>query len=176
MPGRTAQELVELTTAPTESHAGIIRSVLTDAGIESWTQKAPGIDYFGLGTLGFSVTTITVRAEDAERARAALDANRQDSVDLDWSDVNVGEPEDEVAARIAARPEHSPIEQPAPLASWFPIKETLGWIILIGLAGSLSPWYVPTLMFLFAVIHLGWTARVARRAARSKQPPHHAGT
>lgn len=105
--GNDRDELVELTAAPTEAQAAIIQSVLADAGIESCTQKAPGFDYLGLGTFGFTVTSIAVRKGDLESARAVLSRNRQDSVDLDWSEVDVGEPEDQVSAEIAGRDEVS---------------------------------------------------------------------
>jgi hypothetical protein len=122
--------LIELTTLPNEAEAGIIQSVLTDAGIESWTQKAPGFDFMGLGGFGFTLTTITVRAEDAERARAALDTNRQDSVDIDWSEVNVGEPEDESVARIAAGAE-AERHHKARMSRRFPFGATLFWVAAI---------------------------------------------
>lgn len=133
MHSQTFPGLIELTTVPNEAEAGIIQSVLADAGIESWTQKAPGFDGFGLGTLGFSLTTITIRAGDAERARAALDTNRQDSVDIDWSEVNVGEPEDESVARIAAEPEVERTHK-SWMAKRFPFGAGLFWITAVSVA------------------------------------------
>jgi hypothetical protein len=133
MHSQTSPGLIELTTLPNEAEAGIIQSVLTDAGIESWTQKAPGFDYLGLGTLGFSRTTITIREEDADRARAALDANRQDSVDIDWSEVNVGEPEDESASAIAAAPE-AERNHKARMSGRFPFGALLFWTAAVGVA------------------------------------------
>lgn len=171
MPAAT-ETLVELTTAPTETHAGIIQSVLTDAGIESWTQKAPGLDYLGLGGFGFSITTITVRASDADRARQALDANRQDSVDIDWSEVNVGEPEDAAAAHIAARPERPPARSTLAIAAWFPTKPLFIWTTLLALAFTLTDWYAPVLMLPFAVFDLVRRASTARRSASADQTPH----
>ena len=37
---------------------------------------------------------VQVRRADLERARAALEKNTSDSVDLDWDEVDVGERED----------------------------------------------------------------------------------
>lgn len=170
MPNQIARGLIELTTAPTEAQAGIIQSVLNDAGIESRTQKAPGFDSFGLGTIGIGLTTITVRAEDADRAREALDANRQDSVDLDWSEVNVGEPEDEAAARIAARPERSLACPTLALSAWFPTKPLFVWIVLLALGIGLADWYIPFLMLPIAAFDLVRRASTARRSAFANQP------
>ncbi len=136
MTGHNPHSLVEIRTAPNETQAAIIQSVLTDAGIESWTQKASGFDYLGLGTLGFAVTSVTVRAQDIERARAALDANRQDSVDIDWSEVDVGEAEDEASSEIASAPRVNR-ENKVPMARRFPCGALLFWITAAGVAIAL---------------------------------------
>lgn len=94
-------DLVELRRCANEFQAGIIHAILEDAGIRSTvgtTEKTlPGV--FGLS--GFREAVVMVRAEDLDRARATLDARREESVDLDWSEINVGEPADPLARRIA---------------------------------------------------------------------------
>lgn len=151
-PERT-ERLIAIRTLPNEMQAGIIQSVLTDAGIESWTRKADGFDYFGLGTIAAAVTSVTVREGDAERAEEALDANRQDSVDIDWSDVDLGEPADEMAARIAARDESG--GEAALKDRRFPIKAALVWVVLIALGcGLWDPIVAGPVMTVVAVIDL----------------------
>lgn len=96
-------DLVELTTRPNELDAAIIRQVLTDAGIESWQRMADGARLGMFGASNFNPTTVLVERGKLEAAAAALDRNKSDSVDLDWTEVDVGKPEDEMASRIASR-------------------------------------------------------------------------
>jgi len=95
-------ELADLTTRPNELDAGLVRAVLSEAGIEAWLHTAPGALLGAFGTLTFVPTIVRVRESDLERAQQVLDRNRQDSVDLDWDEVDVGEPADDLAAAIAA--------------------------------------------------------------------------
>lgn len=144
------ERLIAIRTLPNEMQAGIIRSVLTEAGIESWTRKADGFDYFGLGTIAAAMTSVTVRAEDAARAEAALEANRQDSVDIDWSEVDVGEPEDEAGRRIAAKGE---FDGDARGGRRLPVKALFVWVVLIALAFGLTDTVIaPLVMTPVAVI------------------------
>lgn len=112
--------LVTLTTAPNEGAAGVIRATLEAEGIPTWQHTDPV--YLGIwGAAGFHPTAVRVRESDLDRARAALENARRDSVDIDWSEVDVGEPEDAIAARIAARPEpHVPVRRfrPGPILVW----------------------------------------------------------
>lgn len=88
-------ELAELTTVHNEIEAGVIRAVLETEGVESWSWAAPGI---GLGAFGASMgnpTTVVVRKSDLEFARDVMNRNRQDSVDIDWNQVDVGQPDPE---------------------------------------------------------------------------------
>lgn len=88
-------ELVELATVHNEIEAGVIRAVLEAAGVESWQWAAPGI---ALGAFGASMgnpTVVVVRKSDLAAAREVMDRNRQDSVDIDWDEIDVGKPEDE---------------------------------------------------------------------------------
>ncbi len=157
MPSVKADELVELTTAPTEAQAAIVQAVLRDGGVESWTRKASGFDYLGLGTLSGAITTVTVRSTDLERARAALEANRQDSVDIDWSEVDVGDGEDD-----ELEPTCSPPAAPPTIgaARRIPIKAMGVWAVLIFLGLALTQTYVaPLIMIPIAVIDLARRVR-----------------
>lgn len=98
------EQLVELMTVPNEIEAGVIRAVLSAEGIDSWMHMAPGMSIGVLAATTFMPTTIKVRQDDLERANAALDKNREDSIDLDWNEVDVGQPEDPLAVRAAEAP------------------------------------------------------------------------
>jgi hypothetical protein len=88
-------ELVDLTTVHNEIEAGVIRAVLETAGVESWSWPAPGV---GLGAFGAAMsnpTVVVIRKSDLEFAREVMNRNRQDSVDIDWNQVDVGSPDPE---------------------------------------------------------------------------------
>lgn len=97
------EELVELTTTVNETEAGVLRAVLESEGIESWQHAADGASLGVFGASLLTPTRILVRKSQAVEARQRLDARREDSVDLDWNEVDVGEPADELARRIATR-------------------------------------------------------------------------
>ncbi len=97
------ETLAELTTAANEGEAAVIRATLSAQGIESWQHTANSVMLGVWGASGFNPTTIRVRESDLARAREALDSARRDSIDLAWNEVDVGEPEDALASRIAAR-------------------------------------------------------------------------
>lgn len=93
----TPDDLVELRTVVNELEAGMIESVLGEAGIPASHRTAKGI-YLAMGMSSLNPSTVLVRRGDVERAEEVLSANRKDSVDIDWDEVDVGEPEDRVAA------------------------------------------------------------------------------
>lgn len=97
--------LVDLMTIHNRVEAEIIRGVLAQEGIRTWAQTAPGPYMEFLGTNAFLPTLIRVRPGDEGAAREVLERNRQDSVDIDWSEVDVGEPMDPLAAEIGRRDE-----------------------------------------------------------------------
>lgn len=83
--------LVELTSARTEFEAETIAETLRSEGIPA--------EVFGLSSrvaqweLGINTSQkIMVRRQDLVRAAEVLKANKADSVDLDWSEVDVGQP------------------------------------------------------------------------------------
>ena len=104
-------QLVTLTTAPTDFAARVTASVLEDAGIEAFVFGSVGT------AVGLSLSTqakgrygehiwgvpVQVRRQDAERAREVLLANRTDSVDIDWDQVELGEREDVLPLRTQAK-------------------------------------------------------------------------
>lgn len=100
-------DLVELRTVVNELEAGMIEGVLAEAGIPASHRTAKGV-YLAMGMSSLHPSTVLVRRQDLARAEEVLAANRKDSVDLDWDEVDVGEPEDGIAEAIAARPESIP--------------------------------------------------------------------
>lgn len=138
-----AEQLVELTTRPNELDAGLIVEVLRSAGIFAVTRVA------GSGTLGvfgastFNPTRVMVREADATAAAAVLAENKQASVDIDWAEVDVGEPQDEIARELAARDtfEESPRER------WR--RSVVRWAIPLAAmiaAAALGAFFGPALM------------------------------
>jgi len=96
-----SDQLETLLVATSEFAANAIVVVLADAGIEA---RAFGTIQGGLGfPLGHHATgwgtPVQVRSSDLESARLTLDQARQDSVDIDWDAVELGEPEGTPAPR-----------------------------------------------------------------------------
>ncbi|MEQ9616957.1 MAG: DUF2007 domain-containing protein [Phycisphaerales bacterium] len=100
---RTQGDLIELTTTPNEAQAGILRAVLEDAGIPSHLSVGGGVMANAEFGMTFVPTSIWVRKDDLDQARAVLEDNRSDSIDLDWDEVDVGELEDGTARIISPR-------------------------------------------------------------------------
>lgn len=94
-PRPSNDELVTLLTATSEFAANAIVVVLEDAGI-------PAVAFgtvqsgFGLGHPIVFGTPVQVRSEDLELAQATLNQARQDSIDIDWDQVELGEREDQL--------------------------------------------------------------------------------
>lgn len=96
-------QLVELTTRPNELDAGLVCEVLRSGGVACTTRQADGAALGIFGASSFNPIAVLVRAGDLPAARRLLENRRSESVDIDWSEVDVGEPADDIARRIAAR-------------------------------------------------------------------------
>jgi hypothetical protein len=104
-------QLVTITTATSEFVAQILVAILDDAGIDAFTFGSTGttLGMTGHSTLKGWGLPVQVRRRDVDAAKAALQANRRDSVDIDWDMVDVGTPAKDgaphntppMAARIA---------------------------------------------------------------------------
>lgn len=84
------QDMVVLTSARSEVHAGLIVSILESHGIPAFSPSAAA------STLRWEVGAtdpyrVFVRRGDAGRAREVLSQERAGSVDIDWSQVDVGD-------------------------------------------------------------------------------------
>jgi len=80
--------------AETEFEAHTIATVLKEAGIEAFVfgQLSHTLP---MGKI-FTQVPVQVRADDVDRAREALQQRQEDSVDLDWDEIDVGQREDHV--------------------------------------------------------------------------------
>ena len=91
---------VILKTANTDAEAGVIASTLREHGIDARVIDAAGSMLSIFGPALNQPIQVVVRRADAERAASILRTTREESVDLDWSEVDVGSSpadEDEVA-------------------------------------------------------------------------------
>lgn len=78
-----------LTTAATEPEAGIIVAMLRDDGIET---QASGVLSSNLRTEAPGQVQILVQTDDLEQARKVLAEFRRGRDDIDWAQVDVGDP------------------------------------------------------------------------------------
>lgn len=85
--------LVTLKEAESEFAAGLIVATLKEAGIEAVAFGAIRLAY-PFDARGGQIP-VQVRARDEEAAREALAKRAEDSVDIDWDEVDVGEREDD---------------------------------------------------------------------------------
>jgi hypothetical protein len=87
-----SERLVLLESTPTELKAGVIVAALEQAGIQATMT--------GTYTAGFRAEApgwvkILVAEDDLPQARTVLRDVVRENTDVDWSQVDVGEPEDE---------------------------------------------------------------------------------
>ncbi len=91
-------DLARVVQTATEFEAHAKAAVLHEEGIDArvicdaptWT------GHLSLGHNDF-VASVWVRREDLEAAQQLLEQTVADSVDIDWDEVNVGQPEDETS-------------------------------------------------------------------------------
>lgn len=86
------EHIVVVATAPNELEAGVMVAALEEAGIKSTMSGADTAD-FRVGVPGD--VQILVAKEDEARAREVIRLGEENQEDVDWSQVDVGEPEDE---------------------------------------------------------------------------------
>ena len=86
------EHISRLTSAPTEMEAGIIVAALDENGIRA-TMAGQTVSGFRAEAPGW--VQVLVAEEDVPRAQALLAEVRQDRDEIDWSQVDVGEPEHE---------------------------------------------------------------------------------
>lgn len=82
---------VTLLNAINEFEAGIIVDALAEAGIAAKALSMMAGDAYASPTTGGRVP-VMVRRDQLEAAKAAVEQRRSDSVDIDWAEVDVGDP------------------------------------------------------------------------------------
>ena len=87
-----AQDLLVLTSVPHEVEAAAIVAMLAEEGIRA---MAAGGNISGFKAEAPGEVEVLIRRADAERAGEALRAMQSDDGAVDWSQVDVGEPEPE---------------------------------------------------------------------------------
>ncbi len=129
--------LVTLTVKPTEFEAEVLVAVLMSEGIEARSFAGHRVSMAFAGDL-FGVP-VKVFAADLERASEVLKQNRQDSVDIDWDEVDVGTPEQGQSLRETGDHEYDPNRMPWLARISFGV--ILGLIALV-LISALVSWFL----------------------------------
>ncbi|MBC8116449.1 MAG: DUF2007 domain-containing protein [Candidatus Saccharimonas sp.] len=75
---------------PNEIEASVIANVLEEEGITAALTDVNTASFL-IGAPG--MVSVMIRREDADRARQILDEMRRTESDIDWENVDVGEPE-----------------------------------------------------------------------------------
>ncbi len=88
--------LVPLTTARTEWQAEALAAALRQRGVHAVTQ---GGMLSGFRAEAPAQVIVVVPRQDLARAKEALAQIGSDSIDIDWEEVDVGQPEDQEPAR-----------------------------------------------------------------------------
>lgn len=81
----------KLVTVPTDIEAGALITALAAYGVEA---NSTGGYTAGFRAEAPGSVQIWVRRQDLEKARAALEKIDQSSEEIDWSQVDVGKPDD----------------------------------------------------------------------------------
>ncbi|MCA9272884.1 MAG: DUF2007 domain-containing protein [Phycisphaerales bacterium] len=95
------QDLVPVTDASGPAEAHIVASMLRESGVEAFVFDTANQTLQWDAPRIINPYLIHVKHEDLDRARQLIKSNREESVDLDWDEVDVGEPVDEIAEQTA---------------------------------------------------------------------------
>jgi len=96
LPEPRPEDLVLLTTAESRFEAGVLVGVLESAGIEAVVMDSSSPTEGVAFRPPESGVPVSVRYADLENARAAVTRHDEDTVDLDWDEVDVGRREDDL--------------------------------------------------------------------------------
>ncbi|GAB5495901.1 MAG: hypothetical protein Phyf2KO_09810 [Phycisphaerales bacterium] len=89
------QDLVPVSDAAGPGEAHIIASMLRENGIEAFVFDTAAQTLQWDAPRIINPYMVHIQRADLERARQLIASNREASVDLDWDEVDVGEPEHE---------------------------------------------------------------------------------
>jgi hypothetical protein len=85
------EHVIVIASAPNELEAGVIVAALEEEGIKS-TMAGAAAGVFRIGVPGD--VQVLVAQEDAARAKEIVRKGEEDREGVDWSDVDVGQPEE----------------------------------------------------------------------------------
>lgn len=108
------QDLVPVTDAAGPAEAHIIASMLRESGVEAFVFDTANQTLQWDAPRIINPYLVHVQREDLDRARQLIKSNREESVDLDWDEVDVGSTGDETIAEVNSRPEREKVK----LAEW----------------------------------------------------------
>ena len=89
------QNLVPVTDAASPAEAHIIASMLRESVVEAFVFDTASQALPWEGVQSIHPFSVHVQQADLELAQQLIQTNREESVDLDWSEVDVGEPNDD---------------------------------------------------------------------------------
>jgi hypothetical protein len=148
--------LVGLTTARTDFEAEIMVQALEANGIPAKAFTTAGA-MLQWDVAASQPMRVMVRRRDLERAADILRAVRAESVDIDWSEAEVGVQE---PGEPAPAPETGP--------GWIPTVRRLGMVLVILVLAFWWPLYAAAVFLIAAAIEFGfWKAK----GRRSVGPP-----
>ncbi len=142
---QTPDTLIPVADAPGHAAAHAMASALRDAGLQAFVFDTARTTLQWESPAVINPWQVHVRRADAERAAEILKGNREESVDIDWSEVDVGDPEDATAARLATH-HTAPWLEGAP-GRRRPVRDALfdmtklgivGWILGVMLVGLVT--------------------------------------
>jgi len=90
-PKEPNERTATLTSAPSETEAAIIIEALEENGIRAESDEYTS----GLRAGAWNWVTIMVAESDLEKAKEVLAKVQQENAHIDWSQIDVGQPEDE---------------------------------------------------------------------------------
>ncbi|MEO1716508.1 MAG: hypothetical protein AAFR76_05295 [Planctomycetota bacterium] len=100
---KTPDTLIPVADAPGHAAAHAMASALRDAGLQAFVFDTARTTLQWESPAVINPWQVHVRRADAERAAEILRNNRDESIDIDWEEVDVGAPEDATAAKLATQ-------------------------------------------------------------------------
>ena len=98
------ERMVDLVTMANDPEARYIASLLEAQGIRCQVGPAPTLAGSISGYTGASAPhVVRVMESDYDTGQAIINAAKEESIDIDWDEIDVGLPEDETARRIAEK-------------------------------------------------------------------------
>lgn len=137
------QELVPVTDTAGPGEAHVIASMLRESGVEAFVFDTAAQTLQWEAPRIINPYLVHVKREDLDRARELIRSSREDSVDLDWDEVDVGVAPDETIAGINSRPERAEIRP----AVWKFITPTNFFLAVLAFAA---------INLVFGVIRIFW--------------------